>query len=41
MILHQKHPVFVKCELDTLKKLLVESSVVYLNKEQILYKTGS
>lgn len=32
---------FVKCELDTLKKLLVESSVVYLNKEQILFKEGS
>ena len=41
IILHQKHPVFMKCEIETLKRLLTESSVVYLQKEQILYKAGS
>lgn len=30
IILHQKHPVFMKCEIETLKRLLTESSVVYL-----------
>ena len=33
VILHQKHPIFMKCEMDTLKKLLIESSIVYLSKD--------
>jgi hypothetical protein len=33
IILHQKHPIFLKCEMETLKRLLVESSVVYLSKD--------
>ena len=41
IILHQKHPIFRKCQIDTLKSLLVESSVVYLQKDQILYRYGS
>jgi hypothetical protein len=41
IILHQKHPIFLKCEIDTLKQLLVDSSVVYLQKDQILYRFGN
>ena len=41
IILHQKHPIFMKCEMETLKRLLVESNVVYLSKDQILYRQGS
>ena len=33
IILHQKHPVFMKLEIETLKKMLVVSSVVYLQKD--------
>jgi len=33
IILHKKHPIFMKCEIETLKRLLVESSVVYLQKD--------
>jgi len=33
IILHQKHPIFQKCQMETLKQLLVESSVVYLSKD--------
>jgi len=39
--LHQKHPIFMKCEIDTLKRLLIESSVVYLMKDQLLYRFGN
>ena len=31
----------MKMEIDTLKKMLVESSVVYLQKDQVLYRNGS
>jgi hypothetical protein len=30
IVLHDKHPIFKKCEMETLKRLLVESSIVYL-----------
>lgn len=33
IILHEKHPFFKKLEIDTLKHLLAESSIVYLNKD--------
>ena len=33
IILSEKHPIFMKCEMDTLKSLLVESSIVYLQKD--------
>ena len=41
VVLHAKHPIFSKLDLDTLKQLLTESSVIYLNKDQILYRAGS
>lgn len=41
IVLSDKHPIFKKCEMETLKRLLVESSIVYLMKDQILYKFGS
>ena len=41
VVLQQKHPIFMKCEMETLKRLLIESSIVYLNKDQILYRHGS
>lgn len=33
VVLHEKHPIFKKMEIDTLKTLLVEASVVYLSKD--------
>lgn len=33
IVLSSKHPIFKKCEMDTLKRLLVESSIVYLMKD--------
>ena len=41
VVLHEKHPIFKKCEIETLKKILVDSSIVYLKKEQILYRYGT
>jgi len=40
-VLHEKHPIFKKNDVETLKKILTESSVVYLNRDQILYKQGT
>ena len=40
VVLHQKHPLFKKNDIETLKEFLIESSVVYLNKDQILYRSG-
>ena len=31
----------MKCEVDTLKQLLTDSSVVYLSPEQLLYKANT
>jgi len=31
--LHEKHPIFKKCEVSTLKRLLAESSIVYLMQD--------
>lgn len=41
IVLHQKHPIFKKCDIETLKKFLQESSIVYLNKDQYLYRSGN
>jgi hypothetical protein len=41
IVLHKKHPIFMKFEIETLKRMLVESSVVYLQKDQVLYRVGS
>lgn len=41
MVLHAKHPIFAKLDLDTLKNILSESSIIYLNKDQVLYRNGS
>ena len=39
--LHEKHPLLRKIEIDTLKTLLLESSVIYLSVNQTLYRYGS
>ena len=39
--LHEKHPLLKKIEIDTLKTLLLESSVIYLAVNQTLYRYGS
>lgn len=31
IVLHAKHPIFGKLEIDTLKQMLAESSIIYLN----------
>jgi len=41
VVLHDKHPIFKKLDIDTLKRLLTESSVIYLNENQVLYKAGT
>ena len=41
MVLHEKHPIFSKLEIETLKVLLTESSIIYLTVGQVLYKNGS
>lgn len=38
--MHEKHPLLKKVSIDTLKTLLVDSSVIYLNIGQALYKPG-
>lgn len=41
VVLHAKHPIFMKLDLDTLKAVLQDSSIIYLNKDQVLYRNGS
>lgn len=41
VVLHAKHPIFGKVDIDTLKNILSEASIIYLNKDQILYRNGS
>jgi hypothetical protein len=40
VVLHEKHPILKKIEVDTLKLLLLESSVIYLSIGQTLYRYG-
>ena len=39
--LHEKHPLLRKIEVETLKTLLLESSVIYLSVGQTLYRYGA
>ncbi len=39
--LHEKHPLLKKIEVETLKTLLLESSVIYLSVGQTLYRYGA
>ena len=41
IVLHKKHPIFGKLEIDTLKTLLTDSSILYLSKDQVLYRQSS
>ena len=41
VVLHEKHPLLKKIEVETLKQLLLESSVIYLSVGQTLYKYGA
>ena len=38
---NEKHPLLRKIEIETLKTLLLESSVIYLSVNQTLYRYGS
>lgn len=40
VVLHEKHPILKKIEVETLKTLLLESSVIYLSVGQTLYRYG-
>jgi hypothetical protein len=33
IVLHAKHPIFGKLEIETLKQMLSESSIIYLNQD--------
>jgi hypothetical protein len=33
VVLHAKHPIFGKLDIDTLKGILQDSSIIYLNKD--------
>lgn len=37
VVLHEKHPILKKLQVETLKMLLQDSSVIYLEKDQKLY----
>lgn len=41
MVLHDKHPLLRKVKIDTLKGILEDSQVVYLEPLQHLYKVGA
>ena len=41
VVLHEKHPLLCKIEVETLKTLLLEASVIYLSESQTLYRVGS
>ena len=41
VVLHNKHPIFSRMDIETLKLFLADSSVIYLNQGQVLYKRGS
>jgi len=41
VVLHEKHPLLKKIQVETLKQLLLESSVIYLSVGQTLYKYGA
>ena len=41
MVLHEKHPLLKKVDVETLKTLLLESSVIYLSVGQTLYRYGA
>lgn len=41
VVLHEKHPILKKVEVETLKMLLLESSVIYLSVGQTLYRYGA
>ena len=40
VVLHEKHPIFCKLDVVTLKTMLADSSVIYLSPGQTLYKFG-
>lgn len=40
LVLHEKHPIFCKLQMQTLKRLLMSSSIIQLTKGQTLYKVG-
>lgn len=41
VVLHEKHPLLKKVDVETLKTLLLESSVIYLSVGQTLYRYGA
>jgi len=40
-VLHEKHPILKKLNVDTLKLILVDSSVIYLSPNQVIYRSGA
>lgn len=40
-VLHEKHPLLKKLELNTLKLILADSQIIYLEPKQPLYKAGA
>lgn len=39
-MLHAKHPILKKLKVDTLKHILVDSAVIYLSPNQVIYRSG-
>ena len=39
-MLHAKHPLLKKLKVDTLKHILVDSAVIYLSPNQVIYRSG-
>jgi hypothetical protein len=40
-VLHAKHPLLKKLKVDTLKHILVDSAVIYLSPNQVIYRSGA
>lgn len=40
LVLHQKHPIFSKMDVATVKRILADSKIIYLSTNQYLYKAG-
>lgn len=41
VVLKDKHPIFGKLEIETIKAVLGDSSIIYLAPDQVLYRSGA
>jgi len=41
VVLKEKHPIFKKVDLATIQQILLDASVLYVTKQQHLFKAGA